>query len=88
MKKLHRVCAALLLISTLSFPVFAGQIEIGSPQPPPPPPSAPAQGEMSTTLNGDIHTGAPGDIHTTESSADVTLAGAVVDLVQGVLSLL
>ena len=88
MKKLQQVCAALLLIGTLSFPAFAGQIEIGSPQPPPPPPSAPAQGEISTTLNGDIHTGAPGDMHTTESSADAVLAGAVVDLVQGVLALL
>ncbi|HEX8285535.1 MAG TPA: hypothetical protein VF588_19425 [Pyrinomonadaceae bacterium] len=43
---------------------------------------------MSTTLNGTMHTGEPGDIHTTEAAADVTLAGAVVDLVQGVLSLL
>ena len=88
MKKLQQVCAALLLIGTLSFPVFAGQIEIGSPQPPPPPPSSPAQGETSTTLNGDMHTGAPGDMHTTEAGADVSLAGALVDLVQTVLALL
>lgn len=85
MKKLQQICAALLLLATLSISASAGQIEIGSPQPPPP---APAQGDISTTLNSTLHTGAPGDMHTTEASADVTLAGAVVDLVQGVLALL
>jgi hypothetical protein len=56
--------------------------------PEPTPTPAEAQGDISTTLNGNMHTGAPGDMHTTETSADVTLAGAVVDLVQGVLALL
>lgn len=82
MKKLQKPCATLLLISTLTLSAFAGQIEIGSPQPPP------AQGDISTTLNGEMTAGAPEDMHATETSADVTLAGALVDLVQGVLSLL
>ena len=87
MKNLQKFCAALLLISTLSLSVFAGQIEIGY-QPTPQPTPAQSQGEISTTINGTIHTGAPGDIHTTEATADVTLAEAVVGLVQGVLALL
>lgn len=88
MKTLRRLCGASVL--TLTFALFASAGEMSTPlaPPPPAPPSAPAQGEMSTTLNGTMHTGEPGDIHTTEAAADVTLAGAVVDLVQGVLSLL
>lgn len=43
---------------------------------------------MTTGVNGDIHTGVNGDMHTTEATAEGVLAGAVVDLVQGVLSLL
>lgn len=89
MKKLQKFSAALLLIGTLSLSAFAGQIEIGyEPTPQPSPTPASAQGEMSTTVNGTIHTGVNGDMHTTGASAEGVLAGAVVDLVQGVLSLL
>lgn len=85
MRTLRRLCTASVLSLAFTLSAFAGEI---STTVAPPPPSAPAQGEITTGLNGNMHTGAPGDIHTTESSADVTLAGAVVDLVQGVLSLL
>jgi hypothetical protein len=43
---------------------------------------------MSTPVNGDITTSAPGDMHTTEEAGEGSLAGAVVGLVQTVLSLL
>lgn len=84
MRIVRRFLAVSVLAFTLVTTMHAGVISTPAPQPTP----APAQGEISTTLNGDMHTGAPGDIHTTETSADVTLAGAVVDLVQGVLALL
>lgn len=85
MNNLRHLCAAVVLTLTIALSTSAGDMHTTAPTPPP---SAPASGEMSTTLNGDMHTGAPGDIHTTEASADVTLAGVVVDLVQGVLALL
>jgi hypothetical protein len=87
MKTFHKFCAAFFLLSTLSLSAFAGQIEIGY-DPTPQPTPAQSQGDISTTANGGIHTGDPGDMHTTEPSAAATLAGAVVDLVQGVLALL
>ena len=83
MRTLRQVFVALVLTLTLTLPTFAGDISTTVA-----PPTAPAQGVMSTPVNGDIHTGAPGDIHTTEASAEVALAEAVVDLVQGVLALL
>jgi len=71
--------ATLTLTSALSLSTFAGDIHTGlEPQPGPTP--APMEGEM--------HTGAPGDMHATEATAEVVLAEAVVDLLQGVLSLL
>ncbi len=85
MRNMRKFFAASLLAFALSLSAIAGDMHTGlDPQPTPTPPP----GEMSTTLNGDMHTGAPGDMHTTEASADVTLAGAVADLVQTVLSLL
>lgn len=83
MRAIRRICTASVLSLFFTLPAFAGEISTTVAPPP-----APAQGEMTTGLNGNIHTGAPGDMHTTETSADVTLAGAVVDLVQGVLALL
>lgn len=84
MRIVRRFLAVSALALTLVTTVHAGVISTPAPQPTP----APAQGEMSTTLNGTIHAGAPGEIQTGEASADVTLAGVVVDLVQGVLALL
>ncbi|MCA1621593.1 MAG: hypothetical protein LC795_20440 [Acidobacteria bacterium] len=79
MKTVRYFFSALALTSALSLSTFAGDIHTGlEPQPTPTP--VEAQGETSTTLNGDMHT--------TEAGADVTLAGAVVDLVRGVLALL
>lgn len=83
MRALRRTCTVSVLSLVFTLPVIAGEISTTVA-----PPSAPAQGEISTTLNGNIHTGGPGDMHTTETSADVTLAGVLVDLVQGVLALL
>ena len=83
MRTLRRLFAAVVFTLMFTLSTFAGEMSTTVA-----PPSAPAQDEMTTGLNGDISTGAPGDIHTTEEAADVTLAGAVVDLVQGVLSLL
>lgn len=87
MKTMRYLLVAFALVSALSMSTSAGNIHTGV-QPEPTPTPVEAQGEMSTTLNGTLHTGAPGDIHTTETSADVTLAGVVVDLVRGVLALL
>lgn len=79
MRTLRQFFTASVLTLVLTLGAFAGEMTTGL-EPPPPPPSASAQGEMTT--------GAPGNIHTGEPSADVTLAGAVVDLVEGVLALL
>lgn len=85
MKTMRHLFAALVLASALSMSTFAGTLHTGiEPEPAP----AAAQGEISTGVNGDIHTGVAGDIHTTEETAEGVLAGAVVGLVQGVLSLL
>ena len=78
MKKLQKFCAALLLVSTLSLSAFAGQIEIGVA-----PPAASAQGEMSTTVNGEIQNGVAGDMPNGSS-----VAADVLGLVLGALSLL
>jgi hypothetical protein len=79
MRTMRYFFAAIALTSALSLSTFAGDIHTGlEPQPTPTP--APVQGEISTTVNGDMHT--------TEANAGVTLAEAVVDLVQGVLALL
>lgn len=87
MRTMRYFFAAVALTFTLSLSTFAGDIHTGV-HPEPTPTPVEASGDISTPLNGNMHTGAPGDIHTTETSADVTLAGAVVDLVQGVLALL
>lgn len=89
MNTLRQLCAAVVLTFTIALSASAGDMHTTAPTPPQTAPTpAPAQGEMSTTHNGEISTGAPGDMHTTETSADATLAGVVVDLVRGVLALL
>lgn len=87
MRTKRKFFAASILAFALSVSATAGDLHTGV-QPEPTPTPAEAQGDISTTLNGNIHTGAPGEMSTPEASADVTLAGAVVDLVQGVLALL
>ena len=81
MNTLRNICAAVVLTLTIALSTAAGDMHTTAPTPPQPAPTpVEAQGEITTGLNGDMHT--------TESGADVTLAGAVVDLVQGVLALL
>jgi hypothetical protein len=82
MNKLQKFSAALLLIVTFSLSAFAGQIEIGSPQPAPTPASA-AEGEMTTGVNGDIHTTNSDEV----TAGEAAVAGAL-GVLQGVLSLL
>jgi hypothetical protein len=84
MRTLRQFFIAAVLTLMLALTVFAGEMTTGIAPPQPAP--APAQGDISTTANGTIHTGVAGD--TTEATAEGVLAGAVVDLVQGVLSLL
>jgi hypothetical protein len=80
MNTLRQLCAALVLTLMIALSTSAGDMHttVAPPQPAPTPAEA----------QGNIHTGAPGDIHTTEATAAEVLAGAVVDLVQGVLALL
>jgi hypothetical protein len=86
MRTLRQFLSASVLTLILSISSVAGEISTGiAPQPAPTP--APAQGEISTTVNGTMHTSVSGEI-TTGATAEGVLAGAVVDLVQGVLSLL
>ena len=88
MRTLRLVVAALVLTVMFGMTSIAGEISTGVASPQPAPTSAPAQGEITTGLNGNIHTGVAGDIHTTEATAETVVAGALVDLVQGVLALL
>jgi hypothetical protein len=80
MKSLRRLFGASVLI--LTFALFTSAGEMSTPLAPPQPAPTPAQAQ------GEITTGVAGDISTTEATADVVLAEAVVDLVQGVLALL
>ncbi|HEX8557814.1 MAG TPA: hypothetical protein VF668_06930 [Pyrinomonadaceae bacterium] len=85
MKTMRYMPATLLLAFALSASTLAGNIHTGiEPEPAP----AVAQGDISTPVNGDMHNGVAGDMHTTGATAEGLLAGAVVDLVRGVLSLL
>jgi hypothetical protein len=52
MKTLRHLCAALALTFVLALPAFAGQMDAGITAPPPPP-----QGNMSTTVAGNMTTG-------------------------------
>jgi hypothetical protein len=81
MKSIGYLFAACVLASALSVSAIAGTMHTGAPEPAPTP--ATAEGEMSTTFNGDIHTG-----DSDEAAADEVLAEAALSLVQVVLSLL
>ena len=80
MKTLRRLCSTIVLTLMLALSASAGDIHTTVTPPQPAPTPAEAQGEITTGVNGDMHT--------TEATAEEVLAGAVVDLVQGVLSLL
>jgi hypothetical protein len=81
MRTLRYVFATFLLASVLSISAFAGNIHTGAPQPEPTP--ATAEGETSTTVNGDMHT-----TNSDEATAgDAVVAGAL-SLLKGVLALL
>lgn len=75
MKTLRHLCAALALTFVLALPAFAGQMDTGITAPPPPP-----QGNMSTTVAGQMDAGiAPTD---TATAMEVALS-----LLQSLLSL-
>jgi hypothetical protein len=75
MRTLRQFFAAVVLVTTLTLPTFAGEITtMGAPPP--------------TNTDGDIHTGLTGDIHT--MGAEVvgdSVAEAALSLIQSVLSL-
>ena len=81
MKLMRYLFAASVLTSVLSISAFAGNIHTGAPQPVPTP--TPAEGEMSTTLYGDMHTG-----DSDEATDGKAVVADVLSLVQVVLSLL
>jgi hypothetical protein len=83
MKAFRLIFAAYVLVFTLALSVFGG--DMSTPLAPPQPASAPAPagGEMSTPVNGDMHTGNSDEATT----GDAVVAGAL-SLLQGVLSLL
>lgn len=81
MRTMRNVFASAVLAVALSLSAFAGNIHTGAPQPDPTP--TPAEGEISTTFNGDMHTG-----DTDETTAgDAVVAGAL-SVLQSVLALL
>lgn len=84
MNKFQKFGAALLLIGTLSFSAFAGQIEIGyDPTPQPTPTPQAAEGEITTGVNGNMHT-----TNSDEATASDAVVAGALGLLQGVLSLL
>jgi hypothetical protein len=89
MKDSRRFYMVVMLTLLLATYAYAGDMHTPVPTPPQPVSTpAPMEGDITTGLNGTIHAGAPGDMQTGEATADVTLAEAVVGLVQGVLALL
>jgi hypothetical protein len=81
MRTLRYVFATFLLTSVLSLSALGGDIHTGAPQPAPTP--APAEGDMSTALNGDMHA-----TNSDEATPWEAVVEAALELVQGVLSLL
>ncbi|HEX8150127.1 MAG TPA: hypothetical protein VF591_23285 [Pyrinomonadaceae bacterium] len=72
--------AASGLAFALSLTTIAGDMHTGAPQPDPPPP---AEGEMTTGVDGDIHT-----TNSDEATAGDAVAAGALSLLQGVLALL
>ena len=80
MKTLRQLCVALMFTLALTIPTFAGDIEttIAPPQPAQP---ATAQGEMQTTVTGQI------EIGSSEATAAGSATEIALNLLQSVLSL-
>ena len=80
MKTLKQLFAVTLLVLTLGFPAYAGDIQmLGYTNPPPPPPSsAPASDDTSTPA---VATPAPGDMDT------ATLAAVAIKTILDALAL-
>lgn len=78
MKNLQQLCAAFVLTLTLVLSAFAGEMSTGIATPSPFTSQATAQGEMSTTVAGQIDTG----VASADSAAEIAL-----NLLQSVLSL-
>lgn len=88
MKNLKQLGAAVVLTLALTLPAFAGEITtMVMPPPPASPASATTQGEISTTVAGQITTMNEGEISTPVASAD-SVTGIALNLLQSVLSLL
>lgn len=82
MKTLCEFFAAAVLIVTIATSLFAGDMHTTITDPQPAPTTTTAEGEMSTTVNGDIST-----TNSEEAGGDSVVATAV-SLVESVLSLL
>jgi hypothetical protein len=65
MKTIRQICATIVLITVLAFSAFAGEMSTGIATPPPPT----QQGEMSTTVSGQMDTG----ITTTDTATEIAL---------------
>jgi len=79
MKSLQRLCAAVVLMLTLSLPAFAGDMHFPVTPPPPPPSSVSVEGGTYTPL---ASTGIVGGETATEPFGEVMLS-----LLQSVLAL-
>jgi Spy/CpxP family protein refolding chaperone len=75
MKKLKSLCGAVVLTLLLALPVFAGQMTTTVADPPPPT----ADGQMTTTIAGQMQTGS--------SEAVDPVTQVALSLLQSVLSL-
>jgi hypothetical protein len=83
MKSLRQLCAASVLILTLTFPASAGWISTGAapPDPSPTPTAATTEGWISTPITGQAGNGSG------EGAVGGSAAEAALSLIQGLLSL-
>jgi hypothetical protein len=81
MKTLRQLFAVIVLTLMIAVSSSAGDMHTTAPAPQPT--QAPAEGDMSTTVNGDIHTG-----NSDEATAGEAVVAGALSLLQGVLSLL
>lgn len=83
MKKLRQPCVAFVLIFVLTLPAFAGQMDTGfAPPPPRAPASATTEGEISTTVAGNMSATKSEEATAADSVTEIALS-----LLQSVLSL-
>lgn len=78
MKSLRQLCTAFVLTLALTVPAFAGQMSTTVVDPPPPAPEATAQGNMPSTVAGQIEA----NIMATDPTTEITL-----NLLQSLLTL-